>query len=70
MVAGGLVAKPCLTLATPWTGTCQSPLSLGFTGKNTGVLCYYSVSFWEVRRRESGQVNPPLPTKEPPCLLI
>ena len=29
MVAGGLVAKPCLTLATPWTGACQSPLSLG-----------------------------------------
>ena len=27
---GGLVAKSCLTLATPWTVTCQAPLSMGF----------------------------------------
>ena len=27
---GGLVAKSCLTLATPWT-TCQAPLSMGFS---------------------------------------
>jgi len=27
---GGLVAKSCLTLATPWTLACPAPLSLGF----------------------------------------
>ena len=27
---GGLVAKSCLTLATPWTVTHQAPLSMGF----------------------------------------
>ena len=26
---GGLVAKLCPTLATPWTGACQAPLSVG-----------------------------------------
>ena len=28
---GGLVAKLCLTLVTPWTITCQDPLSTGFS---------------------------------------
>ena len=28
---GGLVAKLCLTLATPWTVACQAPLSMGFS---------------------------------------
>ena len=27
---GGLVAKSCLTLATPWTVARQAPLSVGF----------------------------------------
>ena len=27
---GGLVAKLCLTLATPWIVACQFPLSMGF----------------------------------------
>ena len=27
---GGLVAKLCLTLATPWTVAPQAPLSMGF----------------------------------------
>ena len=27
----GLVAKSCLTLATPWTVTRQTPLSMGFS---------------------------------------
>ena len=30
-VVVGLVAKSCLTLATPWTVTCQPPLSMEFT---------------------------------------
>ena len=28
---GGLVAKPCLTLATSCTVACQAPLSMGFS---------------------------------------
>ena len=28
---GGLVAKPCRTLATPWTVACQAPLSMEFS---------------------------------------
>ena len=28
---GGLVAKSCLTLATPWTVALQAPLSIGFS---------------------------------------
>ena len=28
---GGLVAKSCLTLATPWTVAHQAPLSMGFS---------------------------------------
>ena len=31
MVVGGLVAKPCLTIVTPWTVACQAPLSMGFS---------------------------------------
>ena len=29
MAYGGLVAKSCLTLLTPWTVACQAPLSMG-----------------------------------------
>ena len=28
---GGLVAKSCPTLVTPWTVACQASLSMGFT---------------------------------------
>ena len=31
LCGGGLVAKLCLTLATPWTGALQVPLSMGFS---------------------------------------
>ena len=30
-ICGGLVAKSCLTLATPWAIACQAPLSMGFS---------------------------------------
>ena len=30
LLCGGLVAKSCLTLATPWTIARQAPLSMGF----------------------------------------
>ena len=35
----GLVAKPCLTLETPWTVACKAPLSMGSPGKNAGMDC-------------------------------
>ena len=28
---GGLVAKSCPTLETPWNAACQAPLSMGFS---------------------------------------
>ena len=31
VLAGGLVAKLCPTLVTPWTVACQAPLSMGFS---------------------------------------
>ena len=31
MYDGGLVAKSCPTLATPWSVACQAPLSMGFS---------------------------------------
>ena len=31
MAGGGLVAKSCLTLVTPWTVAHQAPLSIGFS---------------------------------------
>ena len=27
---GGLIAKSCSSLVTPWTAACQAPLSIGF----------------------------------------
>ena len=36
-----LVAKPCPTLATPWTVAHQASLSMDFPGKNTGVCCHF-----------------------------
>ena len=32
-VGGGLLAKSCLTHATPWTISCQTPLFMGFPGQ-------------------------------------
>ena len=38
---GGLVTESCPTLAIPWTVTCQTPLSMGFSSKNTRVACHF-----------------------------
>jgi len=38
---GGLLAKSCLTLATPWTIARQAPLSMRFSSKNSGVGCHF-----------------------------
>ena len=41
MENGGLVAKSCPTLETPWTGACQAPLSVGFSRQEhcSGLPC-------------------------------
>ena len=39
LVGGGLVAKYCLTLAIPWTVTCQAPWAS--PSKNTGAGCHF-----------------------------
>ena len=46
-LCGGLVAKSCPTLVTPWTVACQGPLSMGFPRKEywsglpfTGLYTY------------------------------
>ena len=31
LIGGGLVAKSCLTVATPWLEACQAPLFIGFS---------------------------------------
>ena len=36
----GLVAKSCPTLTTPWTATCQVPLSMGFSRQEYWVGCH------------------------------
>ena len=40
LMTGDLVANSCPTLAAPWTVTCQAPLPMGLSGKNTGVGCH------------------------------
>ena len=35
-----LVAQLCLTLFDPGTVACQAPLSMGFSGQDTGVDCH------------------------------
>ena len=42
---GGLVAKLCPTLATPWTVACQAPLSMGFSRQDTGLTYHYKSSY-------------------------
>ena len=36
-VFGGLVAKSCPTLASPWTAACQAPLSEIFPNGDFGI---------------------------------
>ena len=38
---GGLVAKSCPTLSTPWTIAHQALCPWDFPGKNTGVDCHF-----------------------------
>ena len=38
---GGLAAKSCPTLATPWTVACQAPLSMGFSRQEYWSGCHF-----------------------------
>ena len=43
---GALVTKSYLTFVTPWTVAHQASLSMGFSGKNTGVDCHFLLHFF------------------------
>ena len=45
MVVGGLVAKSCPTLATPWTVACQAPLFMGFSRQEEWVANWSGLPF-------------------------
>ena len=54
-IIGGLVAKLCPTLVTPWTVAHQAPLSMGFSKQaywsglpfpSPGDLPYPGIKFW------------------------
>ena len=46
-LVGGLVAKVCLTLVTPWTVACKAPLSMGFSRQEDwSGLPFPSLSIW------------------------
>ena len=56
---GGLVAKSCPTLSTPWTAACQAPLSMGFTRqKNTGVE-YFLLEILDLPFPSQGELPDP-----------
>ena len=58
LIGGGLVAKSCPTLGTPWTVVHQDPLSMGFSSQE-----YWSAlpfpSPWVFLTRESTQESNP-----------
>ena len=36
-----VLTQSCLTVFTQWTVACHAPLSMGFSGRNTGVSCHF-----------------------------
>jgi len=54
--AGGVVAKSCPTLATPWTVAYKAPLSTGVL-QATGVGCHFLLQgTWQYHeKRNSGK---------------
>ena len=53
---GGLVAKSCPTLATPWTVACQVPLSMEFPGRNTVVDCHFLLQGYNIVNKVDNMV--------------
>ena len=56
VVVGGLVAKSCPTLATPWTVACQVPLSMEFPGRNTVVDCHFLLQGYNIVNKVDNMV--------------
>ena len=55
---------PLLTFATPWTLAYQPPLSVGFSGKNTGVGCHFLLQCMKVK--SESEVAQLCPTRSDP----
>ena len=51
-------------LATPWTAAYQAPLSMGFSGKNTGVGCHFLLQWMKVK--SESEVTQSCPTLSDP----
>ena len=65
MENGGLVAKSCPTLETPWTGACQPPLSMGFSWQ-----AYWSgLPFPSPGDLSDPEIEPRSPAWQADCLL-
>ena len=60
---GGLVAKSCLSLATPWTVACQAPGSMGFSRQE------YWLSFPSPGDLPNAEIKPGSPALQAHCLL-
>ena len=41
LVRSGFTQGPCVCSVAPWTVARQAPLSIGFSGKNTGGGCHF-----------------------------
>ena len=61
---GGVVAKSCPTVATPWTVAHQAPLSLGFSRQAywTGLVLFAKVFQRPDRRLQPGALLRALPS--------
>ena len=65
LACGGLVAKSCPTLATPWTVARHTPLSMGFSRQE-----YWSgLPFPSPREFPVGDLNPALQADSLPTVL-
>ena len=68
VIGGGLVAKSCPTLATPWAVAHQAPLSVGFSRQESWtMLPFLSISF--SRDLPNPGIEPPSPALQADSLL-
>ena len=65
LACGGLVAKLCPTLATPWTVACHTPLSIGFSRQEYWI----GLPFPSPRDLPVGDLNPALQADSLPTVL-
>ena len=65
VVVGGLVTKSCLTLVTPGTVACQTPLSMGFSRQE----CWSGLPFPSLGNLPDPEIEPWSPALQVDCLL-